>query len=134
MGCPDKRKGLLLPDQWVEYPPSELDGGIPLWTDTQTENITFSHPSDAGGNNAYVVGKRLRKFYVISFYFYENFVTPVLCVEVYLITIDSTNLNSHPPGTHAGLLGQKGERFAHFELALVEKVQILQVNYQIGTL
>ena len=32
-------------------PPHQLEGDTnPLWTDTQTENITFPHPSDAGGN------------------------------------------------------------------------------------
>ena len=30
---------------WLGYPPVEL------WTDKQTENSTFPHPSDAGDNN-----------------------------------------------------------------------------------
>ena len=29
--------------------PRSRQGGTPTWTDTQTENITFPHPSDAGG-------------------------------------------------------------------------------------
>ena len=29
---------------WVPPPPQ-------VWTDTQSENITSRHPSDAGGNN-----------------------------------------------------------------------------------
>ena len=30
-----------------------------MWTDTQSENITFSHPSDAGGNNEYMESQTL---------------------------------------------------------------------------
>ena len=33
---------------WVPPPPQ-------LWTNTQSENITFRHPSDAGGKN--ILGK-----------------------------------------------------------------------------
>ena len=41
---------------WMGYPPNHPDlAGVPpppteVWTDKQTENSTFPHPSDAGGN------------------------------------------------------------------------------------
>ena len=69
--CLDLRLGTPLPGPGMGYPPAwtweggtpcldlgwgtpcQLDGVTPpqVWTDTQTENITSPHPSDAGGKN-----------------------------------------------------------------------------------
>ena len=37
-----------LPDTWTWVPPPPT---VEVWTDTQSENITSRHPSEAGGNN-----------------------------------------------------------------------------------
>ena len=54
----DLRLGYPLPPSWPGMgltSPCWQDGVPPppvdMWTDTQSENITFPHPSDAGGNN-----------------------------------------------------------------------------------
>ena len=49
MGYPPARPGMGYPPypdlRWGRPPPP-----VEVWTDTQSENITFPHPSDAGGN------------------------------------------------------------------------------------
>ena len=51
---------------WLRYPlPSTPGWGTPLppikvWTDKQTENSTFPHPLDAGGNNKALLRERKR--------------------------------------------------------------------------
>ena len=51
------RKGV--PPAWEgRYPPAKVGTPPPpveVWTDTQTETITFPHPSDAGGKNGYII-------------------------------------------------------------------------------
>ena len=43
------------------YPP------IDVWTDTQSENITLPHPSDAGNNNEELPHISGHKFHVLNF-------------------------------------------------------------------
>ena len=68
---------------WVPPPPSrpgwgitsiQTCNGVPppveVWTGTQSENITFPHPSDAGGNNKYLFSPKFQ--HVQSDNWYEN--------------------------------------------------------------
>ena len=56
-GVPPPGLEKRVPPQTWSTPPS-VDGIPPpeVWTDRQTENITFPNPSDAGGNNLYIAG------------------------------------------------------------------------------